>query len=229
MTTLRSVVRFELPPLGYGYDALEPACSAELLELHHAGHHQAYVDGANGASEALRDLRAAGDFARIDQLEKDLAFNLAGHVLHTMMWRNLAPNDGAPPAGRLLTLIREAFGSVEALRRQFHAAGTALQGAGWVALSWETARCALVVEQIHEHRRNRGASTLPLLVMDMWEHAYYLQHRNRKERWIVSFWDLVNWGDVSRRLEGVSRADLALEPAATAPARGVVAPFRKKR
>lgn len=224
MTTLRSVVRFELPPLGYGYDALAPACSAELLELHHAGHHQAYVDGANRASEALRDVRAAGDFERMNPLEKDLAFNLAGHVLHTMMWRNLAPNDAAPPRGKLLTLIREAFGSVEALRRQFHAAGTALRGAGWVALSWEAVKCALVVEQIHEHRRSRGACTLPLLVMDMWEHAYYLQHRNRKERWMVSFWDLVNWGDVSRRLESVSRVDLALEPAA----RGVVTPFRKQ-
>lgn len=229
MTTLRSVVRFELPPLGYRYDALEPACSAELLELHHAGHHQGYVDDANRASEELRDLRAAGDFERINQLEKDLAFNLAGHVLHTMMWRNLAPNDGAPPGGKLLALIREAFGSVEALRRQFGAAGAALQGAGWVALSWESVKCALVVEQIHEHRRSRSASTLPLLVMDMWEHAYYLQHRNRKERWIVSFWDLVNWGDVSRRLESVSRVDLALEPVPQPSRRGVVTPFRKER
>lgn len=229
MTTLTSVVRFELPALGYGYDALEPACSAEQLELHYAGHHRAYVDGANRAVEALRDMRAIGDFGRINQLEKDMAFNLAGHVLHSLLWRNLAPNDGTAPCGTLLARIRESFGSVEALRRQFGAAGAALRGSGWVALSWEPVKRGLIVEQIHEHRGNRAGSTLPLLVMDMWEHAYYLQHRNRKERWITSFWDLINWGDVGNRLESANRADLALEPAPRPAARTVVTPFRKNR
>ena len=126
-------VRYELPALGYGYDALEPAYSAEALELHHAGHHKAYVDGANKALDTLAEIRSRGDFTRLNQLEKDLAFNVSGHILHSIFWRNLEPNDGAPPAGRLESRIRAAFGGTDAFKRQFCAAGAGLQGSGWVA------------------------------------------------------------------------------------------------
>jgi len=203
---------FEQPALGYAYDALEPKYSAELLELHYASHHQAYVDGANRTLEALAEIRGKGDFARINQLERDLAFHYSGHLLHSIFWRNLEPNEGAPPSGQLEKRIRSAFGSTDAFRRQFGAAGAALQGSGWVTLSWEMSRGSLFIEQIHDHESNTAVGTLPLLVMDMWEHAYYLQYKNKKERWIASFWELINWGDVARRFDNAECGDLALDP-----------------
>jgi len=202
---------FKLPPLGYAYHALEPAYSAELLELHYASHHQAYVDGVNRALQGLADQRGTGDFARINQLEKDLAFHYSGHVLHSIFWRNLEPNGGSPPTGQLESRIEDAFGTTDAFRRQFSAAGAALQGSGWVALTWETIRGQLLIEQVHDHQDRSSLGTVPLLVMDMWEHAYYLQYRNNKEQWIVAFWEMVNWSDVARRLANAECVDLALE------------------
>jgi Fe-Mn family superoxide dismutase len=204
---------FKLPPLGYAYDALEPAYSAELLELHYASHHQAYVDGVNRTLESLAEIRGKGDFALISALEKDLAFHYSGHVLHSIFWRNLEPNGGAPPTGQLEARIEAAFGSTDAFRRQFGAAGLALQGSGWVALTWETTLGTLLIEQIHDHQDRSAIGTVPLLVMDMWEHAYYLQYRNNKEKWIVNYWEMVNWSDVQRRFDNAICVDLALEAA----------------
>jgi Fe-Mn family superoxide dismutase len=203
--------KFKLPPLGYAYDALEPNYSAELLELHYAGHHQAYVDGLNKTLAALAEIRDQGDYARINQLEKDLAFHYSGHVMHSIFWRNLEPNQGSQPSGQLESRIQAAFGSTDAFRRQFGAAGVALQGSGWVALSWETIRGTLLIEQVHDHQDRSAMATVPLLVMDMWEHAYYLQYRNKKEKWIVAFWEMVNWADVARRFDNAVCVDLALD------------------
>ena len=204
-------VKFKLPPLGYAYDALAPTYSAELLELHYAGHHKAYVDGLNHTLEELTEMRLKGDFARINSLEKDLAFHYSGHILHSIFWRNLEPNEGAAPSGLLESRIQSAFGSTDAFRRQFGAAGVALQGSGWVALTWETTRGMLVIEQLHDHQDRGALGTVPLLVMDMWEHAYYLQYRNKKEKWIVNFWEMINWTDVARRLDNAVCVDLAVE------------------
>jgi Fe-Mn family superoxide dismutase len=228
---MTSNVQFELPPLGYAYDALEPAYSAELLELHYAAHHKAYVDGANQTLAALVEARSRRDFARINQLERDLAFHLSGHVMHSIFWRNLEPNGGAPPSGRLEACIDSSFGSLDSLRRQMAAAGTSLQGSGWVSLAWESTRGTLLVQQVYDHQDNTGSATLPLLVMDMWEHAYYLQYRNRKDRWISVFWDLINWGDVRRRFENAECADLALDIAVPGQKRAktTVTPIRRKR
>lgn len=222
-------IHFELPALGYAYDALKPAYSAELLELHHAVHHRAYVDGANRALDTLAAMRAIGDFHRINQVERDLAFHLSGHVLHSIFWRNLEPNDGVPPSGRLEAAIRRDFGSVESLRRQFSAAATALQGSGWVTLCWELARGSLLVQQVHDHQDNCGTATLPLLVLDMWEHAYYLQYSNRRELWFLNFWDMIHWADVGRRFDNAECADLALDLAPAQRAHNVVTPFRRDR
>ena len=219
--------QFELPALGYAYDALAPTYSAELLELHYAVHHRAYVDGVNRALDRLAAMRATGDFNRINQVEKDLAFHLSGHVLHSIFWRNLEPNDGAPPAGRLEAAIRSSFGSLETMRRQFSAAAIALQGAGWVTLCWELARGSLLVQQIHDHQDNSGTATLPLLVLDMWEHAYYLQYSHRKELWFLNFWDMINWADVGRRFDNAECADLALDLAPIQRSHSVVTPFRR--
>lgn len=208
---MNTTPKFKLPPLGYAYDALAPAYSAELLELHYASHHQAYVDGLNRALGGLAEMRGQGDFAHINQLQQDLAFHYSGHLLHTLFWRNLEPNEGAPPSGQLESRIKTAFGSTDAFRRQFGAAGTALQGSGWVALTFDPMQETLLIEQIHDHENRSAMGTVPLLVMDMWEHAYYLQYRNKKEKWIVAFWELVNWTDVARRLDSALCVDLALE------------------
>jgi len=226
---MASRTQFKLPPLGYAYDALEPMYSAELLELHYAAHHSGYVDGANRALEGLAEMRARQDYSKINQLERDLAFNLSGHVLHSILWRNLEPGDGAPPTGALESSIRAAFGSTDALRRQFTAAGMALQGSGWVVLAWEMTQGALLVQQVHDHQNNSGTATLPLLVMDMWEHAYYYQYRNRKDLWIATYWELINWADVARRLENAACADLSLELVPRQDLRHVVTPFRRDR
>jgi len=222
-------IHFELPALGYAYDALEPAYSAELLELHYAVHHRACVDGANRALDTLAAMRAIGDFNRINQVEKDLAFHLSGHVLHSIFWRNLEPNDGTPPGGRLEAAIRSSFGSVESLRHQFSAAAIALQGAGWVTLCWETTLGALLVQQVRDNQDNSGTATLPLLVLDMWEHAYYLQYSHRKELWFLHFWDMINWADVHRRFDNAECADLALDQAPMQHVHSVVTPFRRDR
>jgi Fe-Mn family superoxide dismutase len=209
MTTRRI---YELPVLGFAYDALEPAYSAELLELHYSEHHRAYVDGANKCRHDLEQSRRKNDFDRINQLQKDLAFNLSGHVLHSIFWRNIAPDHGSTPAESLASQIRTAFGGFDALREQFWSAGAATQGSGWAALAWDPASHSLVIEQIYDHQDNVGSGTVPVLVMDMWEHAYYLQYRNEKKKWIKAFWGLINWPDIGDRLEKAKRLDLGLDP-----------------
>lgn len=201
---------YELPELGYEYDALEPAYSAELLELHHAKHHKAYVDGANRDREDLKEARRRGDIAWLSELQTSFAFNHSGHVLHSILWRNLAPNDGSEPTEPLDLRIRNAFGNLGALREQFSAAGAGIRGSGWAALAWDPIGRTLVVEQVHDHQGNTGIGTVPLMVMDMWEHAYYLHYRNEKSRWISAFWNMINWQDVNLRLSKVEQLNLGL-------------------
>lgn len=203
--------RYELPRLGYEYDALEPTYSAELLELHYSKHHQGYVNGANSTREELAEARQKRDFEKIGQLQKNLAFNLSGHILHSLFWRNISPGDGKAPSSQLQQRIDEAFGNIDALREQFRAAGSSIQGSGWAALAWEPVSRSLVIEQVHDHQGNIGNGTVPLMVMDMWEHAFYLQYRNEKKRWIEAYWELINWSDVGHRLESVKGLDLCLE------------------
>lgn len=203
---------YQLPELGYEYDALEPAYSAELLELHHTKHHQTYVDGANQAREELAEARKKADFDTLNQLEKNLAFNLSGHILHSIFWRNMAPADDHSPPDSLKREIDACFGSLDALRGQIESAGTGIQGSGWAALSWEPISRSLIVQQVYDHEGNIGNGTVPVLVMDMWEHAYYLQYHNEKERWAKAFWDLINWRDVGRRLDSVRNMDLCARP-----------------
>ncbi len=201
---------YALPKLGYDYSALEPIYSREMLELHHDKHHAAYVKGANRALENLADARDTNDYAIINQLQKDLAFNLSGHILHSLFWRNLNPKGGGEPKGQLASTIKVSFGGIAALREQFSRAATSIQGAGWAALCYEPLGHKLIVEQIHDHQGNLGNAAVPLLVLDMWEHAYYLQYKNDKEQWVKRFWDLVDWSDIGARLESVSPLDLRL-------------------
>jgi Fe-Mn family superoxide dismutase len=201
---------YTLPELSYGYDALEPHVSRELLELHHGAHHAAYVKGANETLEKLKAARRERQFEHLGQLEKDLAFNVAGHVLHSLLWKNLAPDNGGAPAGELARAIERDFGSFAAFKEQLTAAAAAVQGSGWGALAWEPLGGHLLVEQVYDHQGNTGNSTVPILVVDMWEHAYYLQYRNKKAAWLDAFWELVNWTDVAQRLAKVRKTDIGL-------------------
>lgn len=198
--------RYELPELDYDVAALEPHLSARIVELHHDKHHAAYVAGANTTLEKLAEAREAGNFATINQLEKNLAFHVSGHVLHSLLWKNMSPDGGGTPEGELAAAVDESFGSFDAFRKQFDEAANGVQGSGWAALAWEPTGGLLVVEQVYDHQSNLAQGASPLMVLDMWEHAFYLQYENVKGDWVKAFWNLVNWPDVAARFAAVSAA-----------------------
>jgi superoxide dismutase, Fe-Mn family len=204
------LVVYTLPELAYDYSALEPHYSAKLLALHHGKHHAGYVAGANATLEKLAAARADGDFSAINQLQKSLAFHLSGHVLHSLLWRNLSPRGGGEPDGEIASAVAEFFGSFAALKRQLSEAALSIQGSGWGVLGWEPLGERLVVEQVNDHQGNICNGTVPLLVLDMWEHAYYLQYENVKGDWVKAFWKLVDWPDVAKRFASVRTLDLVL-------------------
>ncbi|TXK41564.1 superoxide dismutase [Nonomuraea sp. C10] len=197
---------YTLPDMPYDYAALEPAITGEILELHHAKHHAAYVKGANDTLERLAEARDKGEFDGLVGLEKTYAFNLSGHVLHTIFWQNLSPDGGDRPDGELGEAITEHFGSFEAFQKQLTTATTMVQGSGWGVLAWEPLGRRLVVEQVYDHHGNVGMNTTPLLVFDAWEHAYYLQYRNVRPDYVEKLWGLINWNDVIARYDAARGA-----------------------
>ncbi|WP_190863426.1 superoxide dismutase [Actinomadura sp. RB99] len=192
---------YTLPDLPYDYAALEPAITGEILELHHSKHHAAYVKGANDTLERLAEARGKEQFGGLVGLEKTFAFNLSGHVLHSIFWDNLSPDGGDRPDGELAAAIDEHFGTFDAFRKQLTAATSTVQGSGWGVLAWEPLGERLVVEQVYDHHGNVGMNTTPLLVFDAWEHAYYLQYRNVRPDYVEKLWSLVNWTDVKARFD----------------------------
>jgi superoxide dismutase, Fe-Mn family len=197
---------YSLPDLPYDYAALEPHIDARIMELHHDKHHAAYVTKANAALDQLAEARDSGEFATITKLSKDLAFNLSGHILHSVFWRCMDPAGGGKPEGELAAAVDDAFGGYEDLRAQLTEATTSVQGSGWGALAWEPLAGRLIVEQVYDHQGNVGQGAAPLLVIDAWEHAYYLQYLNDKEAWVEAFWEVVDWGQAAERFEQVRGA-----------------------
>jgi superoxide dismutase, Fe-Mn family len=209
------MTKYALPDLPYDYAALEPHISARIMELHHDKHHKTYVDGANKALEQLEEARTKGDFTRIAAIEKALAFNVSGHVLHSLFWNNMTPNGGGEPKGELAEGIRRDFGSFDAFKKQMtHAAATNM-GSGWAALVWDSVSARLTTAQIHDHQSETLVGTLPLMVIDAWEHAYYLQYANEKAKFFDAIWNVWNWEDVTRRYAEARKVSLALEPLRT--------------
>jgi superoxide dismutase, Fe-Mn family len=192
---------FTLPDLPYPFDALEPHIDARTMEIHHDKHHKTYVDGANTALVKLAEARDKDDLTYVNKLQKDLAFNLAGHVNHTVFWNNLSPDGGDKPEGELAAAIDDAFGSFDAFRAQFSAAALGLQGSGWGFLAYEPIGGNLVIEQLYDQQGNTALGTIPLLMLDMWEHAFYLDYVNVKADYVKAFWNIVNWADVAKRFE----------------------------
>ena len=194
---------YQLPELNYDYSALEPHISARIMELHHSKHHQAYVTGANAALEAMEKARSEDNFATLPKLQKDLAFNLGGHVNHSIFWKNLSPSSQAPE-GDLAAAINEYFGSFEAFKSHFSAAAIGIQGSGWAYLAWDALGNRMIIGQLYDQQGNLAMGNIPLLMLDMWEHAFYLDYQNVKAEYVKAFWNIVNWEDVASRFGSVS-------------------------
>ena len=208
------MTRYVLPDLDYDFGALEPHISGHIMELHHGKHHKAYVEQANETLDGLEEARHKEDFSRLAGLERALAFNLSGHVLHSIFWKNLMPRGGDAPAGDLARLITRDFGSFKAFKMQLTKVASTIMGSGWAALVWEPIAQRLLTCQIYDHQSNLSQGGVALMVIDAWEHAYYLQYRNQKAAFFDAVWNLWNWNDVAERLDAARRFDLQLPLAA---------------
>ena len=208
------MTKYTLPDLQYDYSALEPHISGKIMELHHDKHHAGYVKGANETLERLGEARQKEDFTRLGAMEKALAFNLSGHVLHSLFWQNLSPEGGAEPKGELAEQIRKDFGSFAAFKRQLTEAASTIMGSGWGAVVWEPLAGRLLTTQIYDHQSNLAQAGVPILVLDAWEHAYYLQYENRKTDFFQVVWNVWNWKDVADRFATVQHLVVAIEGAA---------------
>ena len=196
---------YELPDLPYAYDALEPHISAEIMQLHHDKHHANYVNGANTALEALEAERnGEANADRIRALSKNLAFNLGGHTNHSIFWKNMAPNAGGNPTGAIAEAIDRDFGSFEGFKKQFTAVANGLQGSGWAVAGYDHVAGRLIIQQMTDQQGNISVDFTPVLMLDMWEHAYYLQYKNVKADYAKAFWNVVNWDDVAERFAKAS-------------------------
>ncbi|MCD5347076.1 superoxide dismutase [Agromyces sp. S2-1-8] len=190
---------YTLPDLAYDYSALEPAISGTIMELHHSKHHQAYVTGANTALAQLAEARDSGNLANVNKLEKDLAFNLGGHVNHSIFWTNLSPNRGDKPTGELAAAIDDQFGSFDKFQAHFTATALGVQGSGWAVLAWDSLGQRLIIVQFFDQQGNLPAGIVPLLMLDVWEHAYYLDYKNVRADYVKAFWTIVDWENVQQR------------------------------
>jgi Fe-Mn family superoxide dismutase len=202
--------KYVLPELDYDYSALEPHISGRIMELHHGGHHAGYVKNANATLERMEEARATNDMTRTTALEKALAFHLSGHVLHSIFWRNLAPQGGGKPQGELAAALDRDFGGFDKFKEQFNAVASTIMGSGWAALVWEPLGKRLMTTQIYDHQSNLSQAGVPLMVLDAWEHAYYLQYENRKTEFFDAAWNLWNWQDVAARFENARHLDMQL-------------------
>ncbi|MCL2568463.1 MAG: superoxide dismutase [Oscillospiraceae bacterium] len=200
-----------LPALPYPYDALEPVIDAKTVEIHHDKHHKKYVDELNNTELALVKARGQKDWSRITCLENDLAFNGSGHILHSVYWTNMTrPGTGGAPGKHTQSYLDWYFGGVETFMAQFTATATKVQGSGWAILGYNPAFCRLELTQCEKHQDCTLQGTIPLLVCDVWEHAYYLNYQNDRAGYISRWWTLVNWADVENRFLQATHGKLPL-------------------
>jgi Fe-Mn family superoxide dismutase len=186
------------------------------MELHHDKHHKVYVDGANKTLEQLEEARTKSDFTRIAALEKALAFNLSGHVLHSLFWNNMMKGGGGEPTGELAEAIKRDFGTFDAFKKQMTQVAATNMGSGWAALVWDPLSQRLLTAQIHDHQSESLVGSVPLMVIDAWEHAWYLQYQNEKAKFFDAIWNVWNWNDIAKRYTAAQKLSLALEaPQAT--------------
>jgi Fe-Mn family superoxide dismutase len=193
---------FELPPLPYAYNALEPYLGEQTLTLHHDKHHQGYVNGLNEAEEKAAAARQSGDYGSIRAISDAMAFNYSGHIFHSIYWECMSPDGGGQPQGALAEQINKDFGGFDAFKAHFLAATNAVQGSGWGVLAWQPLGGKLVILQAEKHQNLTEWGAQPIMVLDVWEHAYYLDYQNRRPDFTAGFFDVVNWESIAQRLEG---------------------------
>jgi len=194
---------YMLPKLSYGYKDLEPHISEEQLKIHYEKHHQGYVDGANSILQRLDKAREEGTALDVKSTLKALSFNIGGHVLHSLFWPNLAPasKGGGKPSRVLGDAIEKEFGSFERFKMEFSEAAVSVEGSGWAALSFCRQTNRPIIMQIEKHNTNVYPMFRILMVLDVWEHAYYIDYRNQRAKFVDAFWNIVNWDVVNNRLE----------------------------
>jgi len=198
---------YTLPQLPYKYDELQPYISQEQLALHHQKHHQAYVNGANAILERLDKARKEGTDLDIKATLKELSFHIGGHLLHSLFWANLAPagRGGGKPTGALSTALEKEFGGFDRFKKEFSLAASSVEGSGWAALSFCRQTDRPIIMQIEKHNTNVYPMFTILMVIDVWEHAYYLDYKNDRAKFVDAFWNIVNWDEVSKRLERITK------------------------
>jgi Fe-Mn family superoxide dismutase len=196
---------YKLPELAYAYNALQPNISENQLKLHHQKHHQAYVDGANSILAQLEAARKENKDIDIKAALKALSFNIAGHILHSLFWANMQPAKADnKPTGKIASEIEKEFGSFERFKKEFSQAAITAEGSGWAALSYCKKTSRLIIMQIEKHNVNVIPNFAILLVLDVWEHAYYLDYQNLRAKFVENFWNVVNWDEVNKRLEKIA-------------------------
>ncbi|SDY60445.1 superoxide dismutase, Fe-Mn family [Evansella caseinilytica] len=191
----------KLPRLPYSYDALEPHIQRRIMELHHQKHHQSYVDGLNKAEKELETQRRKGKFENIKHWERELAFHGAGHYLHTLFWQAMSPDGGGKPKGRLAEQMTRDFGGFDAFKAQFSEAADKVEGGGWAILVWASRSGRLEILTAEKHQNLSQWDVIPLLPLDVWEHAYYLQYENDRREYINNWWNVVHWPHVEERFQ----------------------------
>ena len=205
---------YALPDLPYDYSALEPHISGKIMELHHQKHHATYVKNANSVLEQLDEARKKDDFARVSALERALAFNLSGHILHSIFWKNMTPKGGGTPQGDFANAMQKDFGDFGRFRKQLTEVASTIMGSGWAALVWEPIGKRLLITQIYDHQSNLAQAGVPLMVLDAWEHAYYLQYQNRKTEFFEAVWQVWNWQDIAARYAAAFQLNIDIGKAA---------------
>jgi Fe-Mn family superoxide dismutase len=200
------VEKYVLPDLPYKYDALEPAISEEIMRLHHDKHHAGYVNGANAALEKLEKGRAVGlQGVDVKAILRDLAFNASGHILHSLFWMNMSPKGGGKSGGNLADQINKDFGSFDSFKLQLSNAAKTVEGSGWGMLAYDPLSEQLLTLQTEKHQNLTVQGSIPLLVVDVWEHAYYLQYKNDRGAFVDKWWDTISWSDVETRFNKVKK------------------------
>ncbi len=191
--------KHELPELPYPYNALEPYYDEQTVRLHHDAHHKAYVDGLNNAEMKLAEAREKGDFSLVKHWERELAFHGSGHLLHALFWESMKPGGGGPATGEIAELIERDFGSYDNFKKQFSAAAIAVEGSGWALLCCNPAFGKLEILTAEKHQNLTQWGVIPVLALDVWEHAYYLKYQNKRAAFVEAWWNLVNWDGVNKR------------------------------
>ncbi|GAA0178656.1 superoxide dismutase [Clostridium sediminicola] len=192
-------MKYTLPKLPYNYNGLEPYIDEETIKIHHDKHHLGYVNGLNKAEEQLNEARNKRDYSLIKHLERDLSFNASGDILHTIYWENMIPGGKRKPIGELACRIDRDFGSFINFKNQFSEVATTIEGSGWAVLVWSKNLQRLQIIGVEKHQNLNIIGSIPLLVLDVWEHAYYLKYQNKRAEYIKNWWNLVNWDDVETK------------------------------